>query len=340
MTSYSTGAEWSFPDDLPGGWVNVKKEHDKDTPASTHPQEGTYQGQRPPSPSSYSSPFEQSSESAEADTASQQQRPRQRHYPPRQCRICLDTVQPTFDTPEGLSASLPASFQPTPRVTYASPPGDGGRLLRPCNCKGSQKYVHEECLSAWRMQDPLQKRNYWQCPTCQYKYKLQRLTWGSWISSTAAQVGLTLVIFLTAIFVLGFVADPIINLYLDPLEAIATRGGPTGSLIYEDEAPSWAEHFVKGLASLGLLGFAKFILTLSPLNWFNMRGTGVYVGGRGNTGRERINQLSWIAIVVGIVTFLFAVWKGVRAWSRRTLEKAGERVMDVPGGDDADEDND
>ena len=29
-----------------------------------------------------------------------------------------------------------------------------------------------------------------------------------------------------------------------------------------------------------------------------------------------------------------AVYKGVRAWSRRTLEKASERVMDVAGDDD------
>lgn len=31
------------------------------------------------------------------------------------------------------------------------------------------------------------------------------------------------------------------------------------------------------------------------------------------------------------------VYKGVRAWSRRTLEKASERVMDVPLDDDEDE---
>lgn len=34
-----------------------------------------------------------------------------------------------------------------------------------------------------------------------------------------------------------------------------------------------------------------------------------------------------------------AVFKGVRAWSRRALEKAGERVMDVHQDDD-DEDQD
>ncbi|KAI7121791.1 hypothetical protein KC352_g32847 [Hortaea werneckii] len=142
-------------------------------------------------------------------------------------------------------------------------------------------------------------------------------------------------------FILGFVADPIINLYLDPLSTIATAGGPTGSLIYDDEPATWTEHFVKGLASLGLLGFAKFLLTLSPWHWFNMRGTVVVnrSGGLGGTGRDRLQGLSWFAVILGIATFLWAVWKMVRAWSRRTLEQAGERVMDVPGQDNDDEDD-
>ena len=187
------------------------------------------------------------------------------HWPSRTCRICLELVPPTFHTSEPTTL-LPETLRPSPRVTYESPPGDGGRMLRPCTCKGTQKYVHEECLSAWRRQDPLQKRNYWQCPTCRYQYRLQRLTWGSWISGTAAQLTLTFLIFVTAMFMLGFVADPIINLYLDPVGTIATAGGPTGSLLFEDEPATWSEHFVKGLASLGLLGFAKFLLTLSPLH--------------------------------------------------------------------------
>jgi len=33
----------------------------------------------------------------------------------------------------------------------------------------------------------------------------------------------------------------------------------------------------------------------------------------------------------------FGVYKGVRLWSRRVLEKAGERVMDVPLADDEDD---
>ena len=338
MAAYSTGASWGF-DDLPGGWTNVESEdaaaaqlHEENERASraeadkTARTEANIKSESGPPP--------------QTETKQEEQQKKRTHYPPRTCRICLEVVLPTFhyDT----DSPLPAALQPTPRVTYESP--DGGRLLRPCKCKGSQKYVHEDCLGAWRMADPLQKRNYWECPTCRYRYRLQRLNWGSWISSTAAQIGLTVAIFFIAMFGLGFVADPIINLYLDPVSTIATAGGPTGSLIFENEKPTWGEHFAKGLASLGLLGFAKFLLTLSPWHWFNMRGTGIMGGGGGvarsgvgGTGRDRMRELSWIAILVGIVTFLYAVWKGVRAWSRRTLEKAGERVMDVH---DQDDDND
>ena len=71
-------------------------------------------------------------------------------------------------------------------------------------------------------------------------------------------------------------------------------------------------------------------------------------GGRpGANGRERLGQISWVVVLIGLFTFLWVrsshnrlrkscvlqnfqgVYKGVRAWSRRTLEKAGERVVDI-----------
>ena len=338
MAAYSTGASWGFPDDIPGKWTQDDVDAQLHDEAEARKQPSPPSDQFPPKPAPTQNPHHVS------DDPPRQHRT---HYPPRTCRICLEAVLPTFHTDEATamgSTLLPESLRPAPRVTYESPPGDGGRLIRPCKCKGSQKYVHEDCLGAWRRQDPLQKRNYWQCPTCRYKYRLQRLSWGRWLSSGVSQVALTLLIFVTAMFVLGFVADPIINLYLDPVTTIATAGGPRDSLFFEDEPATWAEHFTKGLASLGLLGFAKFLLTLSPWHWFNMRGTGMGVGGRsggglGGTGRDRLQNLSWVAIVVGIITVLYAVWRGVRAYSRKVLERAGERVMDVPGENDDDEDD-
>ncbi|GAB7360488.1 hypothetical protein MBLNU230_g8439t1 [Neophaeotheca triangularis] len=330
--AWTSGAQWQFPSDLPGSFHNGLDEAGEQIRREAAASE---QRSNPASPSDPpTTPPPNPTQEQEQEQPNAQPKKKTRHYPPRQCRICLDTVLPTFH---------PIEENSEPRVTYDSP--EGGRLLRPCKCKGSQKYVHADCLNAWRKADPRQKRNYWQCPTCSYNYRLNRLTWSSRISSTAAQIALTVLIFVTSMFILGFVADPIINLYLDPVSTIATAGGPTGSFIFEDEAPSWGEHFIKGLASLGLLGFAKVLMGLSPWHWFNMRGGGFMGGGGigrsavGGTGRGRIRELSWITILVGICAFLWAVWKGVRAWSRKTLESAGDKVMDVHDEEEDDDDD-
>jgi hypothetical protein len=119
------------------------------------------------------------------DPSSGNPRPKRTHWPPRQCRICLETVQPTFNVP---SESLPGFLQ-SPKVVYED---ESGRLIRPCMCKGSSKYVHEACLQAWRHADPgYGRRNYWQCPTCGFKYQLARLGVGRFIGSVCKSLSFT-----------------------------------------------------------------------------------------------------------------------------------------------------
>ncbi|KAJ5540535.1 Zinc finger RING-CH-type [Penicillium frequentans] len=239
-------------------------------------------------------------------------------YSPRVCRICLETVWPTVQ---------PSEFLQRPRLVYESSDPESGRLLRPCKCKGSSRYVHEGCLQSWRHANPgYGTRNYWECPTCGFQYRLERLTWARWISSTATQMTLTLAILLLTIFLLGFVADPVIELYVGPLD---------DEYLELDEDASWLEHFVKGFAALGLTSFLRALFTLSPPFW--IRGSGVVSNGR-STGRNRAANLNWLVIVAGVATFLWTVYKGVRSWSKRTLQWAGEKVMDVPLPEDEDED--
>ncbi|KAI9682677.1 MAG: hypothetical protein M1829_006664 [Trizodia sp. TS-e1964] len=156
-------------------------------------------------------------------------------------------------------------------------------------------------------------------------------------SNTGTQIGLTLGILFLTMFVLGFVADPIINLYLDPYNTITTAGGEP--ILLDDEGDAgWVLHFTKGLASLGLLSFVKVIFAMSPWHWLNLRNSGLMGGGaRGNTGRDRLASLNMIVVIIGVGTFLWGVYKGVSAWSRKALEKAGERVVDVHGDNDEDD---
>lgn len=298
MNSTSFEPDWQWPTSLPGRWS---------TDESDEKPEAERTKAFPKTETSSSSP----SGHSQANTTDQSgSRPRRTHYGPRQCRICLETVQPTYEVP---SENIPEMLQGMPSVSYVSE--DGGRLLRPCLCKGSQKYVHEGCLAMWRLQDPNSKRNYWQCPTCKYSYRLGRMTWAYWIRSTATQLALTALIFLLVIFLLGFVADPILDLLLGSdvtvdlgdYQTFTDNDGGVWQVIDESlEESGWLQHLVKGFASLGLLGCAKLIWTMNPFSFFNIRHyTNLGGGGIGGSGRQRIQGISWYVVLVGIVMFLW-----------------------------------
>lgn len=307
-TGFNPNPEWHWPQDNQSPAARQASRGRSPMPGVFHedPASGPHMDQ-PPKPGSKTTP-----------------KPR-KHWPSRTCRICFETVDPTFHPPLD---SVPEMFQSSPSVTYESPDPEAGRLLRPCRCKGSSRYVHEGCLQAWRHADPdYGKRNYWQCPTCGFRYRLERMQWGRWISSTAPQIMLTCFIFFVALFAMGFVADPIINLYVDPYSVISSAsfsnvGGrletmgklpnhsPKHGILIDDDVASWTEHFLKGLASLGLLGFVKVLFALSPWQWWNIRTSGIMNGGvrSGNTGRDRLASISWVVVIIGITTFL---WVGV-----------------------------
>jgi RING-variant domain len=52
-----------------------------------------------------------------------------------------------------------------------------GRLISPCLCKGSMKYVHADCLDTWRHSST---NAFYECNQCKYKYVFQ-YTWISYL---------------------------------------------------------------------------------------------------------------------------------------------------------------
>lgn len=268
--------------------------------------------------------------------------PRHRRYGPRSCRICLETEQPKFPTDTSTTLGIAATSS---RPTYVSDDPELGRLLSPCKCKGSQKYVHEGCLNAWRLANPTAARNYWQCPTCKFSYRLARLHWAAALSSKVTQVGVTVAILILSVFVLGFIADPLFDLWYDPFGTVTDT---ISNVINDIEAvrdaaweppTTWQEHFAKGFFSLGLVGLVKTMLASAPWHWFNMRTYGMGGGGRrqGN-GRARAENMSWVFIMIGAVTFLMGVWKFVKGLSARVLKNVSDSVLDIDEdtGDDDD----
>ena len=51
---------------------------------------------------------------------------------------------------------------------------DNNKLIRPCKCKGTQRYIHYNCLMTWiqlNITNP-NKRDF--CDICKYKFKIGR----------------------------------------------------------------------------------------------------------------------------------------------------------------------
>jgi hypothetical protein len=57
-----------------------------------------------------------------------------------------------------------------------------GRLISPCRCRGTMKFVHLSCLNSWRYTSPNAKSVY-QCDQCGYKYNFNRTQYAAIIGS-------------------------------------------------------------------------------------------------------------------------------------------------------------
>jgi len=65
-----------------------------------------------------------------------------------QCRICLEEIEESI-------FSI-------------------GDMIKPCNCDGTQKYVHRECLNKW-LEFNTQNINYYRCSECLQEYRYEEI---------------------------------------------------------------------------------------------------------------------------------------------------------------------
>lgn len=220
----------------------------------------------------------------------------------RRCKICLEWVPPTYED-VGILGGIRNG---RPRRQYISE--DGDRLISPCLCKGSIKYMHEGCLKLWMNENPTKG---YKCGICKYQYQMERLTWAQRLRSPFISLVMTLAILFVTVFLLGFVTDPILGLWLDPVGTISDSVIPRRRFTDDDTVDlgedGWFEHLLKGVFSLGLLGFLKAFLAMSPWQWWNLRTSGIVSGGarRAGTGRHRMENINLTLVLIGVLTFLY-----------------------------------
>ena len=196
-----------------------------------------------------------------------------------------------------------------------------GRLITPCRCRGSMRFVHAACLNEWRVSSA-NPRSFERCDQCGYAYRTQRTHIGLYLQServhSIATVVSLLLLFLLGIAVPGRPERLLYSLLRwQPGMSLPAHWGP-----YADAA-------VRGLATPAALGMAMSIqharhrhrgLPLEQQTWaaalvLSLASDGVLVARP--------------LLVGGLVYFAAHLAAHVRLLSRRLLTKYGERVIDL-----------
>ncbi|EXJ81724.1 hypothetical protein A1O1_07789 [Capronia coronata CBS 617.96] len=256
-------------------------------------------------------------------------------YPARTCRLCLEDVPATVTLyPPG----LPPAFQRA--VVEYKNDDEYGRLIKPCHCRGGMRYIHELCLRRSRTEG-VRPGSLWKCHECGYQFNFNRLTLQKYLGSKTFSGVLTIFVMLIFMFIFGFVADPILNFYTDPYETIIGHEDFWQEVDVNESKNTfsgWAQHFMKGLVSMGVLSFLRTAL-LNPFQWWNLRNTGFVssrISGRSATGRDRAVNISWIVVVMGVLSASYLFYQWVETIIAKTLQRIGNNIVDtqLPGDDD------
>ncbi|KAI9019739.1 hypothetical protein DFJ74DRAFT_707807 [Hyaloraphidium curvatum] len=219
-----------------------------------------------------------------------------------------------------------------------------GRLFSPCLCKGTMRYVHINCLNEWRRKG-VRQESFYQCDQCKYRFAFRRTWWANVVMSEVTITLFTLFLFAVLVFLAGFLTKLLLltYLYFNPTEI---EGAPPAEP--EDGVDFWdglfifdptrlslfrldTTHFFAGFMLVGILGAFNFLISfltgpLGPVPRFGV----VRVGGGGQNGESKLSTVVMaVFIIVGAVRTLFAIYKSVKAFSRRSLEIVEASILEV-----------
>ncbi|KAJ3246556.1 hypothetical protein HDU78_006776 [Chytriomyces hyalinus] len=205
-----------------------------------------------------------------------------------------------------------------------------GRLISPCKCKGTMKFVHLHCLNEWRKVNPT-SASHFQCDQCGFKYHFERTKIAHILRNEAVVTTLTFLSFILLVFLAGFLGKLLIIFFLEQEAAAFSKISPDD---LEDDLDRFLHkfmthpklfslfsfdvtHFMSGAVIVGVVGSMSFVsLSFSSMRMRQFR------------HRDAHTAMLSIVIVIGIVRALWWVYKKVRGFAVKSLELMEKRILD------------
>ncbi|GBC01000.1 hypothetical protein RclHR1_04020026 [Rhizophagus clarus] len=212
-----------------------------------------------------------------------------------------------------------------------------GRLISPCLCKGTMRYVHVECLNQWRLRSQ-KKSSFFQCDECKYKYAFRRTTIAKFATNEFILTLVTLSFFVFCVFMGGFLAKFLLYLYPLSDDFEDDTDSDNGEPLFKEPITIATIftidylHVMLGIVLVGIVGFIQLLFSLmwfGPIpSWNTFR-----FGPTGSSVRGRSDGLTGIFIsvivIIGVLKAVWGMYKLVRGASRKLLERVELTILEV-----------
>ncbi|KAG4300895.1 hypothetical protein PCK1_002972, partial [Pneumocystis canis] len=202
-----------------------------------------------------------------------------------------------------------------------------GKLISPCRCQGTIKWVHVNCLLQWRIKSKSSK-SYYRCEQCHYEYLFFRPHLSSILVSYPSLLICTALVFLGASFIAGFVVKLVFYfgfeyitdfLLYEPIPIPETFVRPR--TLWQIFSVIDTTHFLIGFISLGALGTIQLLGLI--------RNYHALLGNQPRRHIRRFQDASMIFYIIGMLKIAWNLYKKVQNWSRYWLELLGNYILEV-----------
>lgn len=195
--------------------------------------------------------------------------------------------QPCSNPPQTTSPEANDGDDRMCRICLGGACDSPSRLISPCRCKGSMRFVHLDCLNQWRTTSA-KKSAFYQCDQCKFKYSFARIGWAKCFKNELVVTLTAVAVLVLMALVFGFIMKAIVYYSINSSNSVGVEDHSSPHEIHsEDDQPLsdldylfdlfispvtsltsstfWSidlPHFIFGFVTIGIFGCLSLIFSL------------------------------------------------------------------------------
>jgi len=190
-----------------------------------------------------------------------------------------------------------------------------GRLFSPCLCRGTQRYIHENCLNQWRYSG--NNRSFYKCPTCHYDYRISRIYYANLLFNDLTIIICAIITISLAVILSAFLIRNIIFLLIG-IKLTKNVFAFSSQLIW------WS------VLTIGIITLFLTIINNDNQNNLDFVGEVFFPRNRIYIADSYFfDVIGYTISLTGFGIFIKKVYDNVRVFMYNQLNKFGEQILEV-----------